>query len=68
MEHAMEEFPDDLGASMARFIRTVHMPHIETMIRRTFGRIITPLRMSFILGLLRHRGARLKFLLQGTSR
>jgi hypothetical protein len=35
------------------------------MIRRTFRRIITPLRMSFIVGLLRYRHTRLKILAEG---
>jgi hypothetical protein len=66
VDYAIRELPDDLGRTMIRFIRAVHLPNVETMLRRTFTRIITPLRMSFILGLLRYRDARLKMLARGT--
>lgn len=57
---ALLEFPKELGRTMARFIDAVQLPCLETAIQRGFRRLITPLRMSFILGLLRHRHAKLK--------
>jgi hypothetical protein len=61
--YAMKTFPVELGRTMARFVNAVHLPAIETMIRRKFRRIVTPLRVSFIVSLLRHRHERLKMLI-----
>jgi hypothetical protein len=65
VEYALRELPAELGETMARFLNAIHLPHVEVMIRRTFRRIITPLRMSFIVGLLRYRHTRLKILAEG---
>jgi hypothetical protein len=56
---------DDVKRTMARFIRAVRTERLEALIRRQFRRIITPIRMSFILGLLRHRHERLRMLVEG---
>jgi hypothetical protein len=68
VECALRELPDELGRSMARFVKAIHLPHIEYMIRRRFRRLVTPLRISFILGLLRYRYSRLKVLVDSTTR
>ncbi len=67
VEHALRHLPDDLGHTMARFIRAIRLPQMEVMIQRRFRRVITALRMSFILGLLRCRYFRLKLLVDKTT-
>jgi hypothetical protein len=64
---ALNDFPGELGDSIGRFIRGVRMPELETLVRRKFRRIISPTRVSFILGLLRHRHNLLKNLLERPS-
>jgi hypothetical protein len=63
IDYAMKTFPDELGRTICRFVNAVHLAAVETMIRRKFRRIITPLRASFIVNLLRHRHERLKMLM-----
>ena len=61
---ALHEFPDELGNTMAQFIRAVQLPRMEIAIQRKFRKLITPLRMSFLLGLLRYRHARLDLIVK----
>ncbi|MGH7272186.1 MAG: HipA domain-containing protein [Polyangiaceae bacterium] len=63
---ALRDMRTDLGEAMAGFIRSVHMPHLETLILRKFRRLITPVRTSFVVGLLQHRHDRLKMLMEKT--
>ena len=67
VECALRELPDELGHSIRRFINAVHLPRIEAMISKRFRRVISPLRISFLLGLLRYRYSRLKLLADGTT-
>ena len=64
---AIRDLPTELGGSVARFIRAVRMPELGTLIWRRFRRVISPTRVSFILGLLQHRYERLIMLVEGTS-
>jgi hypothetical protein len=64
VECALRELRAELGDTMSRFIRSVHMPHLETLVIRKFRRLITPVRASFVVGLLHHRHARLKMLVE----
>jgi hypothetical protein len=63
---ALNDLPDDLGGSIRRFMRGVRMAEVEMVVRRGFRRIISPIRVSFIVGLLQHRFERLKLLTEGT--
>jgi hypothetical protein len=67
VECALRERPDEIGRSMARFVNAVPLSLVEVMIQRRFRRVITPLRISFILGLLRYRYDRLRLLVDATK-
>jgi hypothetical protein len=68
VECALRDLRAELGETMARFIRSVHVPHLETLVLRKFRRLITPVRTSFVLGLLQHRHERLKMIMERTYR
>ena len=67
VEHALRQLPHELGATMTRFINAIQLPKIEFMIARRFRKIITPLRVSFIVALLRYRHERLKILVRNAG-
>ena len=65
---ALNDFPAELGITIGRFIRGVRVPEVEMVVRRGFRRIISTTRVSFILGLLRHRYDLLKELVEKSSK
>ncbi len=67
VQHTLNEVPE-LGRSIAKFVRGSRMPDVAKIVRRRFGRVISPTRVSFVLDLLQHRYNRLRMLVEGTSK
>jgi hypothetical protein len=63
---ALNDLPDDLGGSIRRFVRGVRIAEVEMVVRRGFRTIVSPIRVSFIVGLLQHRYKHLKILVEGS--
>ncbi len=60
IEWALVTHPEQLGVHIQRFFRAVSVPALERMLKKRFRRIVTPLRIKFIVDLLSFRVQRIR--------
>jgi hypothetical protein len=65
---ALDKFPDELGRPIRKFVRGVHIPTVATALRRSFRKIVSARRLSFIADLLTYRHSELRRLVEESTR